>query len=294
MGSAPHTATGPLPAWTGPESVKKACPPSPFLPQTTTGVPGLALTAQGCQARTPGCSQGPCPQSSCPAQGGCRWPEPQPAPPCTLIPASARQSSPRARFPEMKRKKKLRISPRNSLQPRWHSRSLGAAFQAGPGASLHPAIPGPGPVSCPCSRSATPPALSLLCLPLPNWTLGACFSRTLSLSLFWSASPSLSLSFSPMGLILSLGSSGLSTLPALLAFFRPSSRGQLPPAAPVPTQARPGPFTLCLALGPQDPKITLLEAEAPAASWAESGVGLAPELPTPMRRDHWCDFWVRV
>lgn len=298
MGSAPHAATGPLPAWRRPECVRKAHPHLLSLPSLQVGEPWLGTDCPRVPDQDSTLQSGPLSPAILPCSRGCRWSAPQPAPSRTLTPVPARQSSPRARFPEMKRKKQLSVSPRSSLQPRWHPRSLGAASQAGPGASLRLAMPGlgpvPGPLSHPCSGSAPPPALSLLRLPLPKGTLGACFSRTLSPSLFWSASLSLSLSFSPLGLILPLGSSGLPPLPALLALLRHLSRGQLPPAAPCSRPGLAGPFTLCLAPAPRDPKLTLLGPEAPAASWAESGVGLAPQLPTPMRRDCWCDFWLRV
>lgn len=81
------------------------------------------------------------PKSTCPVQGG-SCSEPPPALSCTLIPGPAEQSSPRARFPEMKRKK-LMTSPRSFLQPCWHSCSLSADPRVGPVTSLCPTIPGP-------------------------------------------------------------------------------------------------------------------------------------------------------
>lgn len=91
------------------------------------------------QGRSP--SDGPCLtqcRSSSPESQTCFFPLPSPVLP--------KQPSPRARFPEMKRKKKLMMSPRCFLQPWWHSCSLRAAPRAGPGVSPCPATPGPGPI----------------------------------------------------------------------------------------------------------------------------------------------------
>lgn len=72
----------------------------------------------------------------------------------------------------MKRKKMLMMSPRCVLQPCWHSCSLRAGCRAGPGVSLRPAIPGPGPGTPRSGQLATASA------PQPLCPLSACLSPT--------------------------------------------------------------------------------------------------------------------
>lgn len=129
-------------------ALEKEAPP-PCLPSRAheSGSPGLALTAcwwvigQDCR-----------PQSG-------RWEWLRPSCPFLPRPQPRRASSPRARFPEMKRKKKLMMSPRSFLQPCWHSCSLGAVPWARPGALPWPTIPEPGSIPgspCPAFSLAIP------------------------------------------------------------------------------------------------------------------------------------------
>lgn len=141
-----------LPAQAGPSpcALERKRPPTSF----PSPGPGLAVAGWRSDGRVPSQgvpsssalratapSDGPCLtqcRSSSPESQTCFLPLPSPVLP--------RRPSPRARFPEMKRKKKLMMSPRCFLQPWWHSCSLRAAPRAGPGVSPCPATPGPGPI----------------------------------------------------------------------------------------------------------------------------------------------------
>lgn len=111
-----------------------------------------------------------------PGQGHC----PQPPPCSTWVPCGPFLSRllpcsvllPRARFPERKWKKKLMASPRNFRQPcrpfcslRWPPRPGQRSLCTLPSLGL---TWSQGTLSCRRPHSATPPALSVLCLPLPN------------------------------------------------------------------------------------------------------------------------------
>lgn len=208
---------------------------------------------------------------------------PKPAPSCTLVPVHPTQSSPRARFPEMKRKKTLMMSPRCVLQPCWHSCSLRAGCRAGPGVSLRPAIPGPGPGTPRSGQLATAPAPSLSVPSVPSPQRKALRASVLEPSL-----PPLSVSPSqcrPCGSrpSLCLGLSALSCRPLCFVHTSPAlglSQDRLPPSPALPLAPDPG------SSGPGCSRSleTAGLLQLPGLGGCEGGVGPVPESRHPWGR----------
>lgn len=179
------------PAWDVPESMspaEEAPSPPTFLPrpmggEARLGTHGPPVTGQDSKAGVPSCPAFRTASTAPLPEGTVLSPSlPLPVP---WSPVQPKQSSPRARFPEMKRKKMLTMSPRCIPQPCWHSCSLRAGYRAGPGVSPRPAIPGPGPGA---PRSAQPPSLSAPSLPTSPQPEGTQPLFSCSLSHLWSVS----------------------------------------------------------------------------------------------------------
>ena len=230
--------------------------PDPRVREPRLGTRCPPVTAQDSRAGCPfqSCSQDRCPPSPLPHS---RWAQfqtpslPLPAPLSAVLPE---QSSPRASFPEMKRKEKLMTLPRclllAHLQPQGsalgRARGLAAprprqAWPRGPSAAL--ALPNQPQYRPP------QPALGLLCLRLPSLALSLS-SRTLSLSRLWSVAQSQYQSCGSQPVPPCLGLSGLSfsppsSVPALCplsGFPRaacPSAQPRAPRGWPVPCRGQP-------------------------------------------------------
>lgn len=278
---------GSLPAQAVPESApwRRRSPPQPLTLPRPTGVGGGGSLRLGTH----------CPQVARQDPKALGTIDPSPLPPskwaCPLCPVLPEQSSPRARFPEMKRKKKLMMLPRCFLQPCWHSCSLSAAPWAGPGASPRPAIPRPDPRNPSHSAALVGSVPPLPASPQPGTQ--SLSSRTLSPTSGLSLSLRLSVPWSRWPAFCPPSSGPTSCLWTFPRTACPSAQPRAPRGWPVscsphwglsPAPA-PGPaFHPAPSVTPQDPGTHSPWRRNGSYSFlgwegVRAGVGAAPELP---------------